>query len=1025
MFLPDFCIKRPVTATMLVLSLVVFGLIGLSRLGISLNPDVDFPFITVRTIWQNARPGEVDNDVTDELEDAIAGVSGIKHINSQSMQGQSQIAIEFELGKDVDVAAQEVRDKVAARVYKLPQDAETPVIDKLDINAQPIMYIAFTGQQAIEEIRRAADEKIRPMIQKIQGVGEVRFGGGPEKEIKIWLQRERLAAYGIGVDEVIDAVRRQHVELPGGQIESSKKEFLIRTMGEFETPRAFNNLIVAYRDGTPIRLSQVGYAEAGREDNKPVPRWTTAQGVEKTIALAVAPRSGANDVAIAREIKDMLPEIQKVLTEEMKVHIATDSTIFIEQSISEIRFQLLLGAIMAAVVIFFFLQNMSTTLFSAIAIPSSIIATFSFIYALGFTLNNMTMLALVTAVGLVVDDSIVMVENIFRHRSALGKGAMAAAFEGSSEIGFAILTTTVALLGIFIPVAFMGGIIGRFFFEFSVTMAFAVACSTFVALTIVPMLSSRFLRLPREKGQGLRMFNRFMDLLSNTYRKMLSAFLRHRVLVVLVTFLIFLFGVWFFTLVGKEFGTSEDRSAFMIRLEGPLSYSTEKMDDVMKRFEVFLRSIPEFESMFTASGFPGTNNAIAYMNLVPKDQRTRSQKQVMSEIRSVLATYPDLRGSVSDVSMLGGGRRNDDIQLVIQGQDISTIDRYSRMIMDRLEKTPGYVGVTRDLEIGKPELRIRINREKAAEAGISVRSIASAVGALLGGVDVAEYKEDGKSFDIRLRLVRDQRILPNDLQRIWIRSTNGMLVDISNYVTIENGVGPNVINRVDRQRSATIFTNIEGKLLGDALPEVKKIADGILPAGYTSRFSGRSEAFGESIEYFVLAFILAIVFTYMVLAAQFESFTQPFAIMMGLPLSFIGAFGLLYLLGNTLNMSSMIGLVLLVGLATKNGILMIDYTNQLRKTGMEKNDALVEAGATRLRPILMTAISTIAGVAPVAIGMGVGNESRQPLAVVITGGLISTTFLTLAVVPVIYSYLDQLAHWRPLKRLQKRIMAGE
>ena len=1026
MFLSDYSIKRPVTATMMVLVLVILGLIGFSRLGISLNPDVDFPFVTIGTVWQNARPEEIDNEITDKLEDAVSGVSGIKHISSESLQGRSNIRIEFELDKDVDVAAQEVRDKISARIFELPQDAETPVIDKLDLNSQPILWISFTGQQAIEEIRRIADEQIRPIIQKVQGVGEVRFGGGPGKEIKIWLYRDRLAAYGIGVDEVIDAIRKQHIELPGGQIESSTKEFLIRTLGEFETPQAFNDLIVSYRDGTPIRLSRIGYAEAGREDASPIPRFSTKNGVEKTIALGVSPRSGANEVAIARKVRLIMPEIKKSLPEGMDAHIVVDNTRFIEQSISEVKFQLLLGAIMAALVILFFLQNIRTTLFSAIAIPTSIIATFVCIYSLGFTLNNMTMLALVTAVGLVIDDSIVMVENIFRHRSALGKGAMQAAIEGSSEIAFAIITTTIALMGIFIPVAFMQGMIGRFLFEFVVTMAFAVICSTFVALTIVPMLSSRFLKVENGQGQmkGFHIFNRFMKWLAGTYRKMIYKFLRHRFLVVMVALAAFIFGIWISKFVGKDLMSSEDKSAFVVRLETPLSYSSEKTDEVMKRLEEYLRTIPEMDSMFAFCGYPQSNKGGAYYQIVPKDKRTRSQMEIMTEVRTKLRSFPDVRGSVSEPSAMGGRSRSEEIQLVIQGPTIEGLDLYSRKIMDRLEKTPGYVGVTRDLEIGKPEIKIRIDREKAADAGVSVRSIASAVGALMGGVDVADFKEGGKSYDIRLRLVREQRLLPDDIQSIWIRSGSGKLVDLSNYITIENSVGPSTINRRDRQRSATVFANTEGKVLGDALPEVEAIAKEILPAGYSYQFSGRSSIFYETIVNIIIAFVLAVIFTYMVLAAQFESFIQPFAIMMGLPLSFIGAFGFLYLLGNTLNMYSMIGMILLVGLATKNGILLIDYTNQLRAKGMSKDEAIIEAGATRLRPILMTAISTVAGVAPVAIGMGVGSESRQPLAVVIAGGLLSTTLLTLAVVPVIYSLLDQVAGWKIFTRFKKKIMAS-
>ncbi|MDY6843746.1 MAG: efflux RND transporter permease subunit [Thermodesulfobacteriota bacterium] len=1032
MFLSDFSIKRPVAATMIVAALVIFGFIGMSRLGVSLFPDVDFPMITITTVWQNARPAEVDNEVTDEIEDAISTVSGIKHITSQSMQGRSRTTIEFELTKDIDVAAQEVRDKVSARLWRLPDDAEVPVINKLDINARPIMWLAITGQYAIEDLTKIADEQIRPLIQKIHGVGEIFIGGSGEKEIKIWLNRERLAAYNIGVEEVINAIRSQHIEIPGGKIESREKEFLIRTMGEFEAPRAFNDLIIAYRNGTPIRLGLIGYAESGREDSRAVARFTLKEGSQKSVGIGVAPRSGANQVAIAQQVKGALPEIRRILPEGARIHISSDNTTFIEQSIKEVQFHLIIGAIMAAFIIFIFLQNVRTTLISAVAIPTSIIATFACIYALDFTLNNMTMLALVTAVGLVIDDAIVVVENIFRHRFALGKTTMEASSEGSSEVAFAVVAATVTLAGVFIPVAYMGGIVGRFFFQFAITLAFAVACSLLVALTVVPMLSSRFLTLSNRENKLFLMFNVMMTWISQIYRRGISWFLKHRLFVLVIFILALVLGGGIFAILGKEFVTAEDQSQFLLRIETPLTYSIEKTDHVMSRLEKKLRAIPEIDHFFSIAGFGGggildSSKGVAFVSMTPKDERIRSQQDVQSAVRALIREFPDLKGGVTDFSPVGGASRNEDIQCIIQGPDIKAIDQFSREFMNRLSQIPGYVGVTRDLEIGKPEVRIRINREKAADIGVSVKDIASAVGALLGGLDMnpATYKEGGKSYTIRLRLTKDQRTLPEDVQQIWIRSKSGDLVDLSNFVDIEIGVGPNVINRRDRQRSATIYANLEGKLLGDAIPEIQRIAQEVLPDGYSVKLAGRAEAFSETFSYIAFAFILAIVLTYMVLASQFESFTQPFAIMMGLPLSFVGAFGLLFIVGNTFNLFSMIGLVLLVGLVTKNGILLIDYTNQLRAKGMSVHDALVEAGGTRLRPILMTAVSTIAGIIPVALGIGVGSESRQPLAIAIAGGMISSTFLTLVVIPVVYSYLDQFAEWKLFLKFKEKIMATD
>jgi HAE1 family hydrophobic/amphiphilic exporter-1 len=1026
MFLPDISIKRPVTATMLVLALVIFGLIGFSRLGVSLYPQIDDPVVTVTTAWQNARPEEVDNEITDILEDAVSGVSGVKHIVSESSEGRSRITITFELGKDIDVAAQEVRDKVSARLRRLPNDADIPVIDKLDINAQPIIWLAVTGQRAIEDLTYFADVQIRPLLQKIDGVGEVSVGAGREKQIHIRLVRERLAAYRIGVDEVIDAIRRQHLEIPGGKIDSLEKEFLIRTVGEFETAEAFNDLIVTHREGAPIRLGLLGTAESGRFEERPAGSFIQGGETFKTAALRISPRSGANEVAIAREVMKALPEIRRMLPEGMDIHIATDTTRFIEQSISEIKTQLVFGGIAAALVILLFLQNIRTTLISAIAIPTSIIATFGCLYALGFTMNNMTMLGLVLAVGLVIDDAIVMVENIYRHRATLGKGPMQAAFEGSHEISFAIIATTLVLAGVFLPVAFMGGMIGRFFYEFAVTVAFAVACSTFVAMTVVPMLCSRFLKLGSPNLQVFRVFDRSMAAASNLYRRGMRQALRRRTLMILVAALALGGGFWLYALLGQELVTQEDQGRFMVRIQTPLAYSMEKTEGVRQRLEARLKEIPEVSHFFSFTGFGGANRASANVTLVPRSERSRSQQEIQSEVRQFLRQLPDVRGNATAISPLGGGQRGEDVQLVIQGPDITVLDRVSRQLMTTLEQSPGYSGVSRDLEIGKPEVRVRIDREKAAEAGINVENIAATVGALLGGIEVATFKEGGKSYEVRLRLQAEQRQLPGDVQRIYLRGRGGDLLDVSGFVTIEEGVGPSVINRLDRQRSATVYATLEGgKPLGAAIPEVRAMADEVLPEGYVTKFSGSAETLGETGQYVLFAFLLATVLTYMVLAAQFESFTQPMAIMMGLPLSFIGAFGLLYLLGNTLNLYSMIGLVLLVGLAAKNGILLIDYANQLRRTGMPLDEALVEAGATRLRPILMTAISTIAGVLPVALGIGEGSESRQPMAVAISGGMFSSTLLTLAVVPVIYSYLDQFSRWRGFEKFKGWLMVRE
>lgn len=1032
MFLPDLCIRRPVTATVMVAILVIFGIIGLDRLGVMLLPDVDLPVVSVSTVWRNARPDEVDRSVTNELEDGLGSIEGIKHINSESYQGLSQIVVEFELYKDLDVAAQDVRDKVSTRLASLPEDAEFPIIQKLDVNAQPVIWGALYGQRAIEALTDYADKVIKPRLQKLEGVGDVLIYG-QKREVKIWLGRDRLATYNLGVDEVVGAIKSQHIEVPGGKVESPDKEFVVRTEGEFLTEAAFNELIVAYRQGNPIRIKDLGRAEAGREDLNSEVRFYPGNGAQephRAVALGIVPRSGANDVAMARLVRAEIEDMKKAFPAGMRFEVSSDNTVFVQESIQEVKYQLLLGGFMAAVVILLFLQNIRTTIFSSIAIPTSIMSTFAAVYALDFSLNNLTMLALVTATGLVIDDSIIMEENIYRHRFALNKPALQAALDGSREIGFAVIASTLTLVGVFLPVAFMGGIIGRFFQEFALTLAFAVFASMFVALTLEPMLASRFLKAGGEKWQVLRWFEAAMQRGTALYRKYLAWFLDRRYLVVLIVLVALLLGRVFYRNLGGELVTPEDRSEFLIFVETPLSYSIYKTDKVMRSVEQRVREIPELANYFAMSGYAeggGTeaNKGKVWVTLSHKTERARSQMEIMAHMRGLLKDIPDLNAMVSEVSIIGGGDRAEEVQFMVQGPTLGGLDRYSREIVERMGKIPGVVDVDRSLELEKPEVRVIIDRNKAADLGVEVKTIADAVGALIGGVTVVDFKERGESYDVRLRLADEERKLPTDLDRIWIHTRKGETVELSSIVTLQTGVGPNSVNRRDRQHSVAIFANVEGKTVGEVQGEIDRTIAEVLPQEYRSAHIGRAEVHQETGPYVRFAFYLAIVLTYLVLAAQFESFVYPLSIMMGLPLTFVGAFGFLWITHNSYNIYSMLAMVLLVGLPTKNGILLIDRTNQMRRQGVGLKDALLEAAGTRLRPIIMTAASTMAGVIPVALGIGVGSESRQPMALAIAGGMFSATLLTLLVVPVIYSYLDGFTRLGVFGRIRKRLWVEE
>lgn len=1018
-------------ATMMTALLLVLGLLGAERLGVDYFPDVAIPIVTISTVWENARPDELDNDVSDELEDAVGEVSGIKHIASRSMEGASFTIVDFELARDVDLAAQEVQEKVAGRLGDLPEGAEKPVLDRLDVNASPVVWLCLYGRYPIEELTEYARNTIRPALQKLDGTGRVQLRGAREREVRIWLDRDRLTAYGLPVAEVIAAVQRRHVEVPGGKIESAHKEFLVRTMGEFQTPEAFNDLIVAYRGGAAIRLRDVGRAEKGRQDSQSIARYTDASGrTFQGVGIGVVPRSGANKVAVAQRAKAEIGEIRRLLPPGMHFVLSADRSEFIENSIDEVQFQIVAGGLMAAVSIYLFLQCLATTVIASIAIPASLLATFGFMYFMGFTMNNLTMLGLSMAVGLVIDDAIVMVENIYRHRRT-GKTALAAALDGSREVGFAVIATTLALAGVFLPVAFMGGIVGKFFTEFGLTVAAAICLSTFIALTLIPMLSSRFLRVPGEKLRLLHLFDRAMEGLTARYRVLLAAALRRRGLVAALAAAAFAAGLGILAVIGVNFITNEDEARFLVRLETPLSYSLEKTDRIVSRVAAMVSQTPGVSNAIAISGFSGqsdrpqANKGVIFVTLAHQSRRQRHQLEIMAELRAKLASIPDLQALVTYESLLGSSTQDADLIVSIRGPDIAELDRLSRELISRMQKLPGYTDLDRDLELGKPEVQVEVNRGLCADLGVDVADIASTIGALIGGRDIAEFKQRGKSYDVRVRLLPGERSRPDDLADLRVRTAAGGLAELGRFISLRHGFGPSVINRLDRQRSVTIFANLDGHVLGDAMPEIDAILAELLPPGYSHLYRGEAEAFQETGYYIAIAFILAVVLTYIVLATQFESFVHPLTIMAALPLCFVGAFGMLLITGNSLDLFGMIGLVLLVGLVTKNGILLVEFANQRRAGGLDTAHALIEAGAVRLRPILMTAVSTVAGILPVALGLGVGSETRQPMALVVAGGMLSSTVLTLIVIPVIYASLDAFTHRSAFTCLRRRLVADD
>jgi len=1020
MILPEIAIKRPVLTLMAMVAIVVFGVISFLRLGVDQFPQVDFPVVTVTTVLEGAAPEVVEENITDVIEEEVATIEGIRTLTSVSSHGASVVTVEFQLGRDIDIAAQDVRDRVNRVVKDLPRDIESPVIDKLDMASQPIMWLGVSGRRPIAEITAYAEDILKPRIETITGVGSILVGGRRERTVRVWLDRERLEAHDLSSADVVSALERENVEIPGGFLVSEDVEFSVKTEGEFEEVSGFDDLIIAHRKGTPVRLRDVGYVEDGLEDYRNLARYKG----EPAVGLGIKKKAGANTVAVARAVKVEVERAQKILPAGVSLEVAFDSSVFIEESAAEMQFSLVFGGVLAALVVFLFLRNFRATIITAVTIPLAIIGTFIVIYFLGFTLNTMTMLALTLAIGIVIDDAIVIIDNIHRHRE-LGEGPKDAARIGASELAFAAIATTFALGAVFIPVAFMEGIIGRFFFEFGITVAVAVFLSTAIALTVTPMLSSKlFTRRVKTHGFLYSIMESFYKGLESAYRRLLGVALRFRWLVVLLALCVFASSIFAWQGLGKEFMPAEDASAFMVSFQTPVGSSIGYTNEKLKLNEKTLADIPEIRSFFAAIGLgleASVNKGIMFVRMHPKHERTRSQQDIVGELRATLNQEPGWTNFVIPFAMgFGGSGRGMPLEFIIRGPTLEGLSDYTDEIVRRFEKVPGIVGVDTNFDLGLPELSVIIDRDRAADLGVDTTAIASTINTLIGGRDVTTFKESGRRYDVRVKLIDAQTTTPRDIERLRVRSKDGALVSLAGMVNVVEGVSPSVINRHQRQRSITVFSSMEpGKTLGSALDDIAAIAEEVLPDGYSTTLSGRAEQFKESFVSMVMVFALAILITYMVLAAQFESLVHPFTVMIALPLSIVGALGALYFTGNTINIYSLIGITLLVGLVTKNSILLVDYTNTLRQRGLGIREAVLEAGPVRLRPIVMTALSTMLGVLPTAIGVGPGSESRAPMAIAVIGGLFLSTLLTLFVVPVVYTLLDDLGRIVKRKPMQE------
>ena len=1038
--LAEICVRRPVFATMLILSLTVVGLFSYKSLGVDLFPKIDLPTITVTVVNPGASPQEIETEITDKVEGAVNTISGIDELRSTSVEGVSQVFITFLLEKNPDIAAQEVRNKVDLIVNDLPVTAEQPIVQKLDTDAAPVVRIAVSAPRSPREVTDVADKKIKQQIESISGVGQVTIIGGRTREIQVWVDPDKLRAFNVTVAQVADAVRAQNMELPGGRVDEGARELTVRTMGRIVQPSQFNDLVVGSRGSYSVKLSDVGYAEDGSEE----PRTEARLNGQPAVTLVVSKQSGQNTVAVADAVKARLLEIQKTLPPGFKTQVVGDQSIFIKASIESIQRHLIEGSILAAIVVFLFLWSFRSTVIAALAIPTSLVATFGLMAAMGFTLNQITMLALTLMVGIVIDDAIVVLENIFRFIEEKGMPPFQAAIEGTREIGLAVMATTLSLLAVFLPVGFMGGIVGRFMSSFGLTSSFAIAVSLLVSFTLTPMLAARLIKRSNDAEEGPierrtepadhgSKQSRFYRPVEQTYTRLLTWSMAHRWLIVTACLVVIISIVPLFMFVGKNFLPVDDQSQFEINVRAPEGSTLAATSSLAERISADLRKLPGVTDTLTTIGGGAqeqVNVASIYVKLQPLEERSVSQSELMVRARSeILAKYlkefpGQLRTSVQQVAAIsGGGFRNADIQYVIGGPDLEKLTKYSDALLQKMKTIPDVVDADSSLVTGKPELRVVIDRARAADLGVRVADIAQALNTLVAGQKVSTFNAGTDQYNVRVRAIGQFRSSVEGLKQMIVSSAKIGWVSLDNLVRVEEGTGPSAIDRLNRQRQVMLLANVKpGGSQAAVIQKMNQFAQevGIDPS-YTTGLAGRSKELGRAGYYFMLAFVLSFVFMYMVLAAQFESFIHPITILLTLPLAI--PFGILALLitGQTVNIFSGLGLLLLFGVVKKNAILQIDHTNQLRAQGMERLEAIVRANRDRLRPILMTTIALVAGMLPLTISSGPGSGTNRSIGVLVVGGQSLCLMLTLLAVPVFYSLFDDLGRSSVWGRLGSRV----
>ena len=1014
MWLADVSIRRPVFATMLIASLVVLGFVSFNRLGVDLFPDVEFPYVSVTTALPGASPGTVESEVTDIIEEQLNTIAGLRQMRSTSAEGVSIVNLEFELEEDADLKAQEVRDKMSRLGADLPADSEPPVIEKVDPDAAPILSVLMSGDMPVRDLTAFADEEVKERLQRVPGVGSVELVGGRKREMRIWLDAPAMRARGVTADDVLGAIQRENTELPGGRLvtEGRARQFGIRILAEAESAAEFAAIPIAYRpNGQTVRIGDVGRVEDSIEDEASYAQLDGEPGV----VLEVRKQSGENTVAVAEQIRAEIEGLRTSAPDGVNFVIARDTSRFIEQAIGDVLFDLFIAVVLVIAVTFLFLLSWRATIIVLLAIPTSIVATFIAFAAFDFTINMVTLLALTVAIGLLVDDAIVVVEAV-QNDVEEGADATEAAHTATKRVALAVLAGTFATLAVFVPIAFMEGIVGRFFFQYGLAIVFSVSVSMLVAFTLTPALSARLLR-PEEKESGwLARIEEFHVGMRQRYERLVSWAIRRRYLVLGGALASVFVGVFFAALVPSTFMSTTDRSEFLATVKLPLGTGIAGAKDAAQQVETALRENPEVELVFVSAGSgtnPKTNELDIYVGLSPKRSRDATQDDIMTFAReAALEGVPTAsQVAVEEVPWVSGaGVGQTAIELIITGPDTATINTYAQWLEGELSARSDFVDVRSTYEGGRPELQIALDRDRAADLGISARNLAAASRTLVGGSDAGTFETGGRRYDVRVRLEESGRQQLSDIEALPLRTGQGSLVDLAAIADIDVTLSAAEIERIDLSRQISVLANTApGVPLSVAVADVEELlAANPPPAGLSTQMEGTARRLAETSEAIIFAFILAIIALYIVLASQFNSFGQPIIIMLTAPLSFSGAYFIMWAAGQEMSLFAQIGMIALMGIVMKNGILLVDRANQFRDSGKDAAAAMRDAAPERLRPVLMTALAAVFGMMPVALAQSDAAEWRNPMGFIIIGGLTTSTFLTLLVIPAAYAAASDL-----------------